>query len=163
MKKHNCFLPTAFRYYLMWALCWCALVSACVSGRKTPLSMTSTPPSRIQDAYPALTLTAPQPAYPYPVPQASTPLPTPTSLPHLFPEYAGLTYWDYAGQWQIQADGQAQLILDHPFAQFSSNGTQALYEQDWDIWIADLSTGERRNLTNTPDHSECCPNWWLAR
>jgi len=163
MKKHNRILPTAFRYYLMWTLCWCALVSACVSGKNTPRNVTSTSPSQIQDAYPVMALTEAQPAYPYPVAHTSTPHPTPTSLPQEYPEYAGLIYWNHAGQWQIQADGQVQLILDRPFAQFSSSGTQALYEQDWDIWIADLSTGERRNLTNTPDRSECCPNFWPAR
>jgi Tol biopolymer transport system component len=29
-----------------------------------------------------------------------------------------------------------------------------------DIWLADIATGARRNLTQTPDRFECCAQWW---
>jgi hypothetical protein len=45
----------------------------------------------------------------------------------------------------------------------SPDGTLALYQEDDDIWVADLKTGEQRNLTDTPDRVECCFAWWPAR
>jgi Tol biopolymer transport system component len=55
------------------------------------------------------------------------------------------------------------LILEHAGTgrpAVSPNGTQILYDEAEDIWLADVATGERRNLTQTPDRFECCAQWW---
>lgn len=82
----------------------------------------------------------------------------------LDPALAGYTYNDIdaAETWQVSADGGLQRLLDIPFVKISSDGRQALYEQEGDIWLADLTGGERRNLTNTSWRTESSPMWWPA-
>ena len=74
--------------------------------------------------------------------------------------------------WQIAADGWSVQILDS-FGRFlglpslSPDGDYVLYEKhdasNTDLWLADLTTGERRNLTQTPDRSESNARWWAAQ
>lgn len=46
-------------------------------------------------------------------------------------------------------------------AEVSPDGKQLLYATpDLDIWLMDLTSGETRNVTNTPDRSERAPRWW---
>jgi hypothetical protein len=75
----------------------------------------------------------------------------------------GLIYWTVDELWRVNADGKAVGILENPGhgrIAVSPDGNQVLFEQEDDIWLADISTGERRNLTQTPDRDECCAQWW---
>jgi hypothetical protein len=90
--------------------------------------------------------------------------PTPTPGPPAHPA-AGVIYNDAQGLWGIDANGAPILLLDQPEARLSPDGVQAVYpfasgEGAQDIWLADLATGERRNLTQTPDRHEAEPRWW---
>jgi hypothetical protein len=80
------------------------------------------------------------------------------------PALAGYSYNDIVASetWQVDANGNLQKLLDTAFAKISPDGRQALYEQESDIWIADLTSGERRNLTNTSWRTESNPQWWPA-
>jgi Tol biopolymer transport system component len=85
------------------------------------------------------------------------------------PPSAGLIYATAGGLWGIAADGSPIPLIDQPGAQISPDGRQALFsagrdtEGSSDIWLADLETGERHNLTNTPDRDEVNPVWWHGR
>jgi Tol biopolymer transport system component len=99
--------------------------------------------------------------------QPGIPIPTPAApLP-------GLIYRTDDGLWKTGAVGQATQIFDRASAKVSPDGAYALYlEKDAgeagrggssDLWLADLTTGERRNLTRTPKRAEASFRWWPAR
>lgn len=76
----------------------------------------------------------------------------------------GLIFGTNTGLWRVEEDGAPAPILNRPDVVLSPDGAQALYTSpDSDLWLIDLTTGEERNLTNTPDRIECCPQWWPAR
>jgi hypothetical protein len=79
------------------------------------------------------------------------------------PSPAGLVFASGEGLLVTDGDGRVQIVLDVSPAELSPGGRRALYVQDDDLWLADLDTGERRNLTNTPDRIELLPRWWPAR
>lgn len=56
--------------------------------------------------------------------------------------------------------GEPQLIFDAGYGVLSPDGTMVLYTEPDDVWLADLTTGERRNVTGTSDRTECCGQWW---
>ncbi|MDY7078394.1 MAG: hypothetical protein SXV54_15865 [Chloroflexota bacterium] len=99
-----------------------------------------------------------------PLPTTAAPTPTPITsdagdgLPSV-----GLIYRTADGLWYVN-DLKPVRVFDHRYAAISPDFTQILYEEtdgSWDdIWLADLTTGERRNLTQTPSRSECCAQWW---
>ncbi|MCB9136355.1 MAG: PD40 domain-containing protein [Anaerolineales bacterium] len=64
--------------------------------------------------------------------------------------------------WRVNADGTATPILAHGGMDslVSPDGTQALFFQNDDVWLANLTTGTWRNLTNTPDRVEY-PAFWV--
>ncbi len=74
----------------------------------------------------------------------------------------GLIYRTADGLWHVNADGESTPILDR-YGTLSPDSTRVLYDESDDIWLADVSTGERRNLTQTPDRVECCAQWWPGR
>lgn len=87
---------------------------------------------------------------------------------------AGLIYSTVGELWGIDVDGSAVPLIDQldenqPDAQVSSDGRWAIFsssrgtEGGSDVWLADLETGARRNLTNTPDREEVNPVWWPGR
>jgi Tol biopolymer transport system component len=82
---------------------------------------------------------------------------------------AGLIYATADGLWGIAGDGSPVPLIDQPGAQISPDGRRAVFsaglgtEESSDVWLADLETGERRNLTNTPDRDEVNPIWWPGR
>jgi len=98
--------------------------------------------------------------------RAPTPIGT-ESAPHA--PSAGLIYTTAEGLWGIDADGSAVPLLDQPGAQISPDGRRAVFSArggaggSSDVWLVDLETGERRNLTNTPDRDEVNPAWWPGR
>jgi len=76
----------------------------------------------------------------------------------------GFVFGTNTGLWKVGEDGQPRQILNRSDVVLSPDGTQALYTTpDADLWLIDLTTGEERNLTGTPDRMECCPQWWPAR
>ena len=89
------------------------------------------------------------------------PIPTPVA------PMPGLVYRTADGLWQVTSDGMPTRIFDHTGAQISPDGARALFLDDYagdrDLWMADLITGERRNLTVTPDRVESDYLWWPAR
>jgi hypothetical protein len=93
-----------------------------------------------------------------------TPAPTPTTGdPGESPVPFGLIYQNAEGLWHVNGDGESAQIFDRPGAVVSPDSTQILYAEADDIWLASVSTGERRNLTQTPDRIECCAQWWPGR
>lgn len=89
-----------------------------------------------------------------------TQTPAPTSR---LPPPPGLVYRTTDGLWRVEAGGHPVRLFDHADARLSPDGTRVLYTQANDLWLADLRTGGRRNLTRTPDRIECCPLWWPTR
>lgn len=79
------------------------------------------------------------------------------------PSPIGLVYASAAGLGQLDAAGELQPLFERAEAALSPDGTQALYLNDDDVWVADLASGQHRNLTNTPDRIEHSPLWWPAR
>jgi hypothetical protein len=62
--------------------------------------------------------------------------------------------------WQVGPNSKLSVFFDLPYLELSWDGLQGLYEQDNDIFIINVASGERRNLTNTTDRHECCAVWW---
>lgn len=104
---------------------------------------------------------------PLDVPSAPPLRPTQLAVPELEP-FAGLVYRSRDGIWQINADGRPVFLVflaeDGRAVRLSPDGTQLLYtpQYDGDIWLADLSTRERFQLTDTP-YRETGFDWWPAR
>lgn len=99
------------------------------------------------------------PATAEPEPSA-TPVTTPMDEA---PPVEGLVFSAPDGLYGVDATGQLVKIFDRPDAAISPDATQALYADGDDIWLANLGTGEARNLSNTPDRVEHSPRWWPAR
>ncbi len=116
---------------------------------------------------PATVMPTPSPGN-TPAPTA-TPQSTVSSTLHPTPNQMAITpppnlvYCTADGLWQTDGDGQSVHLFDRPDALLSPDGTRVLYLEEDDLWLADLTTGERRNLTTTPERIECCPRWWPAR
>jgi Tol biopolymer transport system component len=77
----------------------------------------------------------------------------------------GLIYQAADALWYVNADGESVMILEQLGDGYmgpvvSPNGAQVLYTEAEDIWLADIVTGERHNLTQTLDRFECCAQWW---
>ena len=102
-----------------------------------------------------------------------TATPGPTSTPEGPSDpYAGLAYGTQEGIFVFNRDGKPKLLMENPNptaaldAALSPDGSQVIYAGPGDIkdlWLADLNTGTKRNLTNTPDRAEFSPHWWPAR
>ncbi|MGB3717451.1 MAG: hypothetical protein WA996_23755 [Candidatus Promineifilaceae bacterium] len=89
----------------------------------------------------------------------STSTPPATTQSH---PLAGLVYSTDEGLWIIDAGGEPSFVIDEPAARLSADGRYVLFqpEYDPDIWLADLTTGERRNLTEASDRYHGSPQWW---
>ena len=103
-----------------------------------------------------------------------TELPTPvvfvTELPPSPAHPAsGLIFTNFDGTWWIDGQGEVQLIIDVELANLSPDGKWIVYvEEDpttfmGDIWLMEVSTGVRQNITNTPDRDEVSPQWVPSR
>jgi Tol biopolymer transport system component len=62
--------------------------------------------------------------------------------------------------WQVGTCGEYIQLAVRTYVQISSDGSQILFTEDNDIWVVDLLTRERKNMTNTPDRIEVNPRWW---
>jgi TolB protein len=98
----------------------------------------------------------------------TVPAPTDVPLPPGTPS-TGLTFSTADGLWLIDRDGSVVLVVDSSQARLSPDGSKvAFLAQDPatdvdDVWLLDRSTGERADLTNTPDRYETVPMWWPGR
>jgi Tol biopolymer transport system component len=105
-----------------------------------------------------------------------TPLPTitPTSLPTATPTPVGiapplgLIYHTQTGLWRTEAnDSPTKLIYQGYTVAISPDGNRALAIEDdsarQDLWLVNLNTDQRRNLTENLDRVVCCPVWWPSR
>lgn len=139
------------------------LIGACNAASNAPSPLPSPVDSPLPTAIPLPSITPTPTPWPTNTPTlVSTPTPTPVGVG----PPPGLIYKTDFGLWWTDSAGQSVQLLafDAQHASFvlSKDAEQALY-WDWnegDIWLADLRTGERRNLTNTPTRRECCPIWW---
>jgi Tol biopolymer transport system component len=97
------------------------------------------------------------------------PIPTVTSAASRTPTVGnlpvGLVYRVANELWLVGDRGQAVQVSDRTRAVLSPTGDYVLYDdrETNDLWITEISTGLRTNLTNTPDDSECCYGWWPGR
>jgi Tol biopolymer transport system component len=75
---------------------------------------------------------------------------------------AGLVYRDGHEIWILDKNGEPVFVFDEPKIRLSADGRYALFqpEYDPDIWLADLTTGERRNLTESSNRYNGLPQWW---
>ncbi len=94
--------------------------------------------------------------------------PAPASSPSPVPKDAiapppGLVYRLADGLYQVDAGGHPGRLIDRPDAAVSPDGSRAVYQGADGIWLADLKTGQRRNLTQGLAQEACCPRWWPAR
>ncbi len=64
--------------------------------------------------------------------------------------------------YQVDSTGRHREVYSDPGGLISPDGQAVLFKRDQDLWIADLQTGEARNLTNTPDRVEIDGQWWPA-
>jgi dipeptidyl aminopeptidase/acylaminoacyl peptidase len=87
--------------------------------------------------------------------------PRPTQTP--VPPPPELLYNDTEGLWQIGPDWQPSLVIDQAGATLSPDGSQAFYQEENEIWLIDIATGQRRNLTENRDRHHCCVQWWPAK
>lgn len=86
------------------------------------------------------------------------PIPSPTPVP----PFPGMVYTTAEGLWQVNTNWQPELLFDRPGV-LEPNGRRVLYEQEGDIWLADLAMGTNQNLTNTPGENEYDPQWWPGK
>jgi Tol biopolymer transport system component len=122
-----------------------------------PASVDEAPP-------PTVAVTQEIPTTDMPEPPASTD----TALPPAVPT-AGLTFSTAEGLWLIDRDRSVVLVVDGPQARLSPDGTKVAFlvedptSGDEDVWLLDRVTGDRADLTNTPDRFETVPMWWPGR
>jgi hypothetical protein len=145
-------LTRTFALALMFAL----LLVACGA----PASITPTPPTG--------TIPAPAPATP-----TTEPSPMPTEAtpvdPAVYASGGGLSFSTADGLWQVSPGGGLSPILELGSARLSPAGERVAFMQPDpatgidDVWLLDLASGQRTNLTNTPDRYETVPMWWPGR
>ena len=85
----------------------------------------------------------------------------PPATIHFHP-LAGLVYTMDGELWIIDENGEPVYFFNEPAARLSADGRYVLFqpEYDPDIWLADLTTGERRNLTEGSNRYNGLPQWW---
>jgi len=103
-----------------------------------------------------------------------TELPTPVVLETDVPPppahiASGLRFTNDDGTWWIDREGALRMLIDKQYARPSLDGKWIAYEEEdpitymADIWLMDTTTGERRNITNTPDRDDVSPKWVPGR
>jgi hypothetical protein len=91
---------------------------------------------------------------------------TPGSVQWDMDPIAGIVYHTDHALWQMDAEGNPRELMSLHLGmedfRLSQEGDRVLYTYRDDIWIADLITGEQRNITQTDDRRESRPYWWPA-
>jgi hypothetical protein len=79
-----------------------------------------------------------------------------------FHPLAGLVYTLDGELWIIDMNGEPRFVFDEPSARLSADGRYVLFqpEYDPDIWLADLTIGEMRNLTEGSNRYNGLAQWW---
>jgi len=95
-------------------------------------------------------------------PADSTATGTESASPGQLHPLAGLVYRSGHEIWIIDENGEPVFVIDEPSARLYADGRYALLqpEYDPDIWLADLTTGERRNLTEGSNRYNGLAQWW---
>ncbi|MBW8010694.1 MAG: hypothetical protein FVQ83_05540 [Chloroflexi bacterium] len=91
--------------------------------------------------------------------QISNAIPSPTNTPPIQPELAGLLYRYDGMLWITNVAGSPERYSNRLTGNFSPDGTQEIYSFEGDLWLVDVVTNERRNLTDTPNVQETGPKW----
>lgn len=86
--------------------------------------------------------------------------PSETPARNVLPVPAGLVYRQAGALWLAQARRGPKHLLGQDDVLLSPDGAQALYTAEDDIWLLELASGDKHNLTNTPDRIESLPSWW---
>ncbi len=81
----------------------------------------------------------------------------------LLPVPPGLVYRQGDSLWLARAHDGPRLLAERGDVALSPDGSQALYAAEDDIWLLELASGDKHNLTNTPDRIESIPHWWPGR
>ena len=81
-----------------------------------------------------------------------------------YQDIAGLVYTDIPADetWWIDSNGFPQRLYPKRDAKPSPDGNRVLLDQDDDIWLVDLITGEEINLTAGSNRKEGSGQWWPA-
>jgi Tol biopolymer transport system component len=156
------------------ALLLLALLS-CVACNSKSVIPTISPPSPLASplltttSWPTITptLTPPPTPTPWPTPTATT-LSTPAPTPAGIAPPPGLIYKTNEGLWRIEVNGQPTKLIDQVYDAAISPDGNRLFTVSNDLtaqtlWLIDLKTGERRNLTENLDRVVCCPVWWPSQ
>ncbi len=143
------------------------LVASCAGPAETPILVSLNTPTPSRTPLPPTATSTPQPTRTLrlTLPPTFTPTLAPTPLPGL-PPPPGLIFQNDEGVWQVMPDGVPRVILGTYRTTrqgISSDGSRIIYGAAEELWLADLTTGERRQLTNTPERVEWGPVWWPAR
>jgi Tol biopolymer transport system component len=80
----------------------------------------------------------------------------------------GLIYKANEGLWRVEVDGKPIILIDQVYdVAISPDGDRLLAIENNPapqvLWLIDLETGQRRNLTENFDRVVCCPVWWPSR
>lgn len=89
-------------------------------------------------------------------------VPTNPVTPTPVPPSPGMVYTTETGLWQIGGDWQPRLLSPFAQARLSPDNTRLVYADQGDLWLTTLADGVTTQLTNTPDHTEHNPKWWVA-
>jgi Tol biopolymer transport system component len=124
----------------------------------------------------ALTQTAAPTSTPYETP-TPTPWDVPSSTPPVtipateglpptmtpVPSFPGFRYQTAEGIWQVNENGQPELLADRMGVVLSPDGSQAVYIEDSHIWLLDNAGGQTSNLTANMNRMHCCLQWPAER
>ncbi|KPK94326.1 MAG: hypothetical protein AMJ88_04100 [Anaerolineae bacterium SM23_ 63] len=102
--------------------------------------------------------------------ESPTPIVVPTESPSPPAHTAsGLVFSNADGTWWIDRQGEVQQLIDKDRGVLSPDGKWIAYiEEDpatymGDIWLMEVSSGARQNITITPDRDEVSPLWVPGR
>ena len=138
----------------------------------------SATPSPVQSASEPVTATSEAPtAFPPPsletVPagtEGAGETPTPWGVPSPWPTLtpvpppAGLLYENHTGLWLVSDNWQPEQLPHIERGALLSPDTQkALLYEGIDMWLVDLSSGDRLNLSEGSGRVHCCAQWWPDR
>lgn len=153
------------------------LLVGCARATTWPISTATSTPSSLVSTPTSTSPISPSPVYsPSATPTAyhtlmpsstfTSPTPTPTPTPLLTPAPVmtpppGLVYYSDDKLWLVASSGQSTLwVPDNRYVYYTEYGEDSCGS---DIWAEDRQTGERYNLTNTPDRYESSIKSWPAR
>ncbi len=151
---------------------------ACTLASGGPVTAPTEVPQHILNTPTLLPTRAPQPTSSPTVVQTAPPTSSPTVIstapPTSIPTSSaglttsGLIYAAADALWRIGTDGKPTKLIDQVYGvAISPDGNRLLTVQNDPVpqvlWLIDLKTGQRRNLTENFGRVVCCPVWWPSR